>query len=184
MKSYKPIELGFCSQRFGENKVDFYKKLGLNGHNGIDFSCPTGTKIHWNCAVNGKVVRAVDDPTKGVGVYVVAEEGEERYMFLFWHNLRNKVDVGDIVVPGQLIAISDNTGLYTTGPHLHWGKYVVDELNRILNRDNGYGGAVDPILEGYTDTFIKKLIDKISMLKRIIQLMKMIIEIKIKLKGR
>jgi len=150
MKTYKPIGLGFCSQKFGENKVPFYKQLNMLGHNGIDWGCQIGTPIHWNGSKRGTVTRVVSEPTKGMGVYIRCEDN----LYVFWHTSENLVQAGDEVESGDLIAKSGNSGLYTTGPHLHWGWYKIDPNGNILNRDNGYGGAIDPINEDYTDVFI------------------------------
>ena len=168
MKFFKPIQWGFCSQRFGENKVPFYKQMNLDGHNGIDFACQKGTKIYWNGEGKGKVIKTIASPTQGFGVYIVTEDELGRFMYIYWHNLENKVKAGDIVEMGNLIALADSTGQYTTGHHLHWGKYEVDSNNWILNKDNGYGGAIDPIDNTYIDTFVLDIVEKkLEVLKKI-----------------
>jgi septal ring factor EnvC (AmiA/AmiB activator) len=47
------------------------------------------------------------------------------------------VKVGDQVDEGQQLGLSDNTG-NSTGPHLHWGYYIIPR-----NRDNGFNGYID-----------------------------------------
>jgi len=42
------------------------------------------------------------------------------------------------------MGISDNTGKYTTGNHLHFGLKKCDKTGRTLDYDNGYHGAIDP----------------------------------------
>ena len=50
----------------------------------------------------------------------------------------------------HIIAYTDNTGPYTTGPHLHWnGRLLRQKENggwEIVDRDNGYFGYFDMML--------------------------------------
>jgi murein DD-endopeptidase MepM/ murein hydrolase activator NlpD len=47
---------------------------------------------------------------------------------------------------GQILALADNTGRYTTGSHLHFGVKVQYYINGawVQISQNGYNGAVDP----------------------------------------
>src|SRR5690606_2612627 len=98
------------TQVFGVNG-DYYKRFAvdgvpLRGHNGIDFGTPNGTAI---CAVaDGRVVEVADEGHKGYGKYVklVHPWGESLYAHLSQH----LCDIGSIVVAGETIGLSGNTG--------------------------------------------------------------------------
>ena len=45
---------------------------------------------------------------------------------------------------GELIGQADNTGIYTTGDHLHFQIKECDRDGNTHNRGNGYNGAFDP----------------------------------------
>lgn len=50
---------------------------------------------------------------------------------------------------GSILGFSDNTGEYTNGAHLHFGMYIYwKQLDGSFAKDsdNGYDGAVDPLL--------------------------------------
>jgi murein DD-endopeptidase MepM/ murein hydrolase activator NlpD len=78
----------------------------------------------------------------GIGV----ELWGEGFKTFYYHHLKNspKVQVGVKIGEGETIAEADNTGKYTTGDHLHFEKYLVDKNGTTLNKDNGYGGSIDP----------------------------------------
>lgn len=126
------------TQVFGVNG-DYYSRykvdgVPLKGHNGIDFATPNGTAI---CAVAaGRVVEAADEGSAGYGKYVKLSHawGESLYAHLSQH----LCDVGDIVLAGETIGLSGNTG-NSTGPHLHYGMRV-----QPFNRRDGWGGYTDP----------------------------------------
>lgn len=153
MKIFKPFVGNFpISQRFGENQNPFYAGEGLKGHQGIDIAMPNGTPII--SAVNGTVVAISKDIQKGEGVAILSSDrfdykGQECLLdTIYWH-LQDKsilVNVGDKVVIGQRIGLSNNTG-QSTGPHLHFSviPMATDGSRRALaGMDNGYKGCVDP----------------------------------------
>lgn len=139
-----PVDAKYqLSQWFGDNKVStahFYSSLGLKGHNGLDFACPTGTSIY---ASHGGEIKVGQTAAGGVFCWVINKElGIKTF---YCHLKQNLKKTGDKVLQGELIAISDNTGSYTTGAHLHFGVYEINKNGEVLNSDNGYGGAVDPV---------------------------------------
>lgn len=144
MKTSLPFKTNFrIGQLFG-NPSDMYTSIGLKAHNGLDFSCPTGTEII--SVLDGEIEYAGADSSAGLGIYVISKMGDTFYRFIYWHLESFKVKVGDKVKQGDVIGISDNTG-YSTGAHLHFGaKPVVwNGYTWSSAKDgDGYRGAVDP----------------------------------------
>lgn len=86
-------------------------------HYGTDFAVPTGTPIVapedgvvWMAGWNGDA-----------GLMVAINSGNVQHKLM--HLSKIKVSPGEKVKKGQVVALSGNTGL-STGPHLHWSKYV------------------------------------------------------------
>ena len=151
MLQAKPLDNCHITQPFGANAAPFYAQLGMKGHNGTDFEAATGTPIY--AVFNGTVVQAtaVEDAgsmTKGRFIYLESQpEGDKKYQALYFHLEHVTVKVGDTVTAGQQIGTTDNSGQYTTGPHLHFGLYEFTNQNGAwvnLNKSNGYNGAIDP----------------------------------------
>lgn len=139
-------------QSFGSNAVSFYKSLGYKGHTGIDYKATTGTETLAVCS--GEVIYAGDDGSGGLVVEYLSDQLEVKgqkikLRFLHYHLLRPLVKAGDAVMPGQEVGLTDNTGLYTTGPHLHFGCKILykvpdNEGGWVTDFNNGYKGAVNP----------------------------------------
>jgi murein DD-endopeptidase MepM/ murein hydrolase activator NlpD len=127
------------SQLFGKNP-SMYKQFGWKGHNGIDFDCPTGTKLL--SGVDGVVTTAYNN-IGGWGYHIYIWDKVQKIMTIHAHLKSLNVKVGDKVKSGQLIGLSNNTG-NSTGPHLHFGIYKVDGNGNKINMSNGYGGAINP----------------------------------------
>lgn len=126
------------------NPNQMYTNLGYRGHNGIDFGCPTGTPV--KASIMGKVEFVGEDSSAGRGIYIISEFGGLIVRCIYWHLMSFNCSVGDTVEQGQVIGISDNTGM-STGPHLHFGmKPVKFNGTTYVNAygDNGFGGSVDP----------------------------------------
>lgn len=86
-------------------------------HYGTDFGVPVGTPIVapedgvvWMAGYNGDA-----------GLMVAINSGNVQHKLM--HLSKIKVSPGEKVKKGQVVALSGNTGL-STGPHLHWSKYV------------------------------------------------------------
>jgi hypothetical protein len=145
MKIYLPVT-NKLSQGYYENATSIYKKLGMLGHGGYDFATPSNTPIPWHCDLEGKVSQIMTLPNSGLCLIIIVEEGEEHKRFGYAHLKKVCVKVGDMVKLGDLIAISDNTGAGSTGPHLHVDKCLcihdAKDNYTILNSDNGYFGAI------------------------------------------
>lgn len=109
----------FGSARVFNNELKSY-------HSGTDFRAKIGTEIY--ASNRGKVVIAKHRFLAGGSV--VLDHGEGIFS-MYYHCSEIKVEVGQIVEKGDLIALSGATGR-VSGPHLHFG---------ILIR----GAQVDPL---------------------------------------
>ncbi len=120
------------TQGFGENP-DVYARFGIPGHNGIDFSMPTGTSI---LAVDaGKVIAKVEDP-EGFGKYIKLQHSWGQTLYA--HLNEFKIRKNQKVQAGQEIGLSGNTG-FSTGPHLHFGMRVDP-----YSTSDGWNGYTNP----------------------------------------
>ena len=134
-----PLNLPFLvSQKWNENP-EYYNKIGMKGHNGWDFSVPEGTKVF--AVHDGTVWFSGVDGTMSNTILIDTIDGTLRTAYAHLSIL--KVNNGDKVKKGQLIALSGNTGRYTSGPHLHFGVHTINNYSDI-DRYNGYNGCVDP----------------------------------------
>ena len=141
IKLKSPLKYVLITQPWGVNYLDFYKKMGMLGHNGIDFSANENTFV--SATHDGKITWAGKDGDGGISVQILSTNIGEGFYTLYYHLKEVKVDVGDEVKAGDIIGIPNNTGKYTTGNHLHFG--LKKTFNgATVNKDNGYGGAIDP----------------------------------------
>ena len=89
-------------------------------HTGIDFPCPTGSKI---VAAQKGIVVKVRRLNYSYGYYVMVYHGTDakgrKVVTLYAHNSSIMVSVGQSVRKGQQIAKSGSTG-NSTGPHCHF----------------------------------------------------------------
>lgn len=124
-----------CQTQGFSGNAEMYAPFGIIGHNGLDFSYDDGTEVF---ASHDGVATCSEDSMKGLGV-VVTTEG---FKTLYWHMASFSVTSGQSVKAGDLLGLGDNTG-FSTGPHLHYGLKLLDSNGAVLNRDNGYDGAID-----------------------------------------
>jgi len=201
MKIYLPIDTHRKTQGFGENLAcisrmqkittkrgsfcpvgyqDFYKSIGMKGHNGEDWACFYKEPIFFPVAATKKGGGFMEwysveasDTAGGIGVDVISRESllidvlpeeagpharalwkaQNRYLrvkFRFWHMDTAWKDRS--VMLGEMIGLGDSTGA-SSGDHIHWGMKFVDAHDLTLDRDNGYYGAV-PIDNWLEDKFI------------------------------
>ncbi len=117
--------------RFSWPVPHFYKvssnfgPRGRKHHDGIDIPAPKGTPI---VAVDTGVVIYSDNGIRGYGNMIVIAHGDDIFT-VYAHNKSNKVDKGDRVDKGQVIAQIGNTGR-STGPHLH---FEIRVKNKVRN---------------------------------------------------
>lgn len=138
------------TQVFGVNKSS-YTRFGLLGHNGIDFGTPTGTKLF--SGFKGQIINLGYDEG-GFGNFVTVAtrvkpfvyKGKTVRSFYTIHAHLSKFGnfkPYDHVDTFDVIGYSGNTG-NSTGPHLHWGLYLIGNANQVLFTDNGFKGAMNP----------------------------------------
>jgi murein DD-endopeptidase MepM/ murein hydrolase activator NlpD len=137
-----PVRDISVTQPFGVNYLDFYQKLGMRGHNGIDFLARRGCPVL--ASHDGVVTNAGMDG--GGGIIVELYNQADSYKTLYYHllNVAPKIQKGVRVGAGEIVGNANNTGIYTTGDHLHFGMKFTDKNGNTLNHGNGYFGAVDP----------------------------------------
>jgi hypothetical protein len=124
----------FITQEFGSNDVSYPPP----GHPGTDYRAAEGTVIRAPCA--GEV--HIGNPTGGYRAYGIHAwvKGKDSQGRVFWvilaHLSRILVDEHETVQPGNILALSGNTGR-STGPHLHLGVETRDV-------NSGYQDWIDP----------------------------------------
>jgi len=134
-----------------------YQFLGLKGHNGIDIPVVTGTEII--ASHNGVVWNTIKD---GAGGLWVELWDDMQLLRTYYGHLREfKVTKGQRVKAGDVLAISNNTGL-SKGPHLHWGLKQTDDKGNSIELNNGFNGAIDPLpyltfFKDMTESEVKRL---------------------------
>jgi murein DD-endopeptidase MepM/ murein hydrolase activator NlpD len=107
-----PVRVGYLSSGFGRRTDPFTGRPEF--HSGVDFAGPRGSEV---LAVAGGVV-SFAGTKPGYGRVVEIDHGNG-YMTRYAHNERNKVDVGDPVRPGDVIATMGNSGR-ASGVHVHF----------------------------------------------------------------
>ena len=145
MKIARPLDWCKVTQPYGVNFVDFYQKLGLKSHNGIDLRADRGTPCY--SAFDGVVTVAGDIPGYGITIFLESEETSYKgkncvLEAVYGHLDRTISKVGKLVGKGELIGYTDNTGIYTTADHLHFGIRPKFEYGYI---NNGNHGWIDPV---------------------------------------
>ena len=119
----RPVLSGWLSSAYGSRTDPFTGKRAW--HQGVDFAGAEGVHI---IAVASGVVSWSGERT-GYGTLVEIAHGDgltTRYA----HNRENRVEVGDLVRQGDVIALMGNSGR-STGPHVHFEIFK-------------HGRAVDP----------------------------------------
>lgn len=123
------------TQGFGQNP-DHYLPYGMQGHNGIDFGVPEGTIVY---APHDGTATVKDNGTSDYGLHVIVDDGKRRSYLC--HLSEATVTNGQAIYQGDPIGKSGKTG-DATAAHLHWS-YKQVKNGAVLNKENGYQGAVD-----------------------------------------
>ena len=124
-------ELTRLSSPFGIRNDPIYNVPKM--HSGLDFTAPTGSKIH---ASGDGVVEVMGYSTGGYGNHVIINHGFG-YKSHYAHMSEFKTSIGKKVKRGEIIGLVGNTGK-STGPHLHY---------EIIKN----GNKIDPINFFYND---------------------------------
>lgn len=111
----RPIKKGWMSSRFGHRTDPFNGRVAM--HEGVDFAGKLGSDI---VAVGSGVVTWSGE-RYGYGQMVEINHSNG-FMTRYAHNMENKIEVGDIVKKGQVIALMGTSGR-STGPHVHFEVY-------------------------------------------------------------
>ena len=115
-----PLKEIIVTSPFGRRKAPFSGKQ--SNHKGLDLRA-NGEEVY--AMMSGEVVKVSSD--KRSGNYVTIRHGD--YTVSYCHLSKSLVRKGAIVKPGEVVAISGNTGR-STGPHLHitakYGKKHID----------------------------------------------------------
>jgi murein DD-endopeptidase MepM/ murein hydrolase activator NlpD len=114
--SIQPVtnhQLTLLTSAYGTLMHPFYRTL--RAHQGVDYVIPEGTRIF---ATADGIVREVKGKTSTSGSTVVIDHGNG-YSTSYSHLQSAKVEVGERVQRGDIIALSGNSGL-SLAPHLHY----------------------------------------------------------------
>ncbi len=127
---YWPTQDGEVTSEYG----------GEENHKGIDIAVSAGTNVY--ACEDGTVINKGNSDSSGRWVEIDHGNG---YTSKYTHNSEIKVDVGEVVEKGQLIALSGSTGSseQTQGAHLHfqieYNEEPVDPMSFKYNNDMGTG---------------------------------------------
>lgn len=190
LELFYPIYPMVITQGFGENAVPFYKKMGMLGHNGIDFWALTNTPIR--AAHDGVVTFAGEDGSAGLGIVIRTNMPFEYnassayFKTIYWHLKSFAVKANTPVLAGDIIGYADNTGM-STGSHLHFGIKPVAQGEQDwawynIEQNNGYFGAINPtpywnrLYAKDAQTILSILNQQISLLTKVVELYRLMIK--------
>jgi hypothetical protein len=122
------------------------------GHNGLDLAANLGEEVR--AAYDGVIIERLSKDT-GFGKRIsIRHLADGRSWFTVYGHLQRFVDPNEFewdwdkknvrVKKGEIIGYADSTG-FSTGNHLHFGLYPMNEDGTSFLKNNGYGGAVDPL---------------------------------------
>jgi murein DD-endopeptidase MepM/ murein hydrolase activator NlpD len=123
-------------------------------HYGIDVDLNTGDNVL--ASFEGMVRIAKYDPTYGRVIVIRHQNGLET---LYAHLSKLKVQIGDYVQAGEIIALGGNSGR-STGPHLHFEvRYLGEPINPhdIIDFDNGQLKIDKLALSGENFAYLKEI---------------------------
>ena len=102
-----------------------------DGHLAIDISVDIGTPV--KAVSNGRVL--LSEWTTQTGYVLIIDHGND-LVSIYKHNSKLLKLQGEIVKQGEIIAMSGNSGVLTSGPHLHfelWSEGFSIDPNTLIN---------------------------------------------------
>lgn len=180
---FRPVQSDKRTQRFGDNQAcartrpggapirpyqivnkkngvcppgsrEFYKLIGMKGHNGQDNATWHGEPVYHSALFKGFLLSG-HDQNGGLNVMVVSNDltvpctegcpaGTSHHVLMIYaHGLKmvgwDKKPVG----PGDNIMLADNTG-ESSGDHCHFAPKWCEADGTQIHLDNGYSGAFSP----------------------------------------
>jgi len=127
-----PLDSVRITQYFGNTPFASTGAYGGKGHNGIDLAASIGTPV--KAALSGIVLGTGNtDAVRGCysfGKWVFIKHNNGLGT-IYAHLSQISVSQGESVQTGELLGYSGETG-YATGPHLHFGVYVVSAVQIII----------------------------------------------------
>jgi murein DD-endopeptidase MepM/ murein hydrolase activator NlpD len=116
----QPIDSPRVTSPYGERTSPF-DRTKKEWHPGIDFGCVAGTKVF--APLSGRVHYAGHRDPQGFGIQLIIYHGKlpdgTPIYTQYAHLSATKVNTGDIVRMGQVVALTGNTGR-SSGAHLHF----------------------------------------------------------------
>jgi murein DD-endopeptidase MepM/ murein hydrolase activator NlpD len=100
---------------------------------GLDYNCPTGTKV-FACA-DGEVIVTDEVAKDGTGISIEIKHPDGMHT-RYLHLSKIQVKKGQKVSRGDTIALSGATGTTVTGAHLHLS--VVDKHGKFIDPDKWF----------------------------------------------
>ena len=110
-KLFYPVK-AYVSGKFGDRTNPITGKPEF--HNGVDLHVAANTPVH---APDEGVVSLFKNEKGGNQLNIICKSG---FKYGFAHLNSYLVKDGQTVGKGQVVALSGNTGTWTTGPHLHF----------------------------------------------------------------
>lgn len=184
LRLYYPTSSILLNQGFGSNAAyysRFHDSHGnpLKGHDGLDFFAQHGTPVYAAC--DGMCHFEKDSHGgEGMSIHTTTPYAFGNAVAFFivmnWHLIGDTDPKYPSPIPtdgkaypvkaGDLIGYADNTGApyESSGDHLHFGLFPVDDQENTLNIDNGFNGRIDP-WPYFTGTYaqnVQLLIQKLS----------------------
>ena len=123
------------SQPYGAIDHARYAEYG-GRHPGIDYATPVGEPFVASGA--GNVIYAGENPQRPArGIHVWLDHGDG-VQTVYMHAKQLWVRVGDRVEAGQVLGQTGASGEGVTGPHMHWGVWLLEEMQSVMR------GFVEP----------------------------------------
>jgi len=182
---YRAVKTNVLTQGFYENKNPYYATVGMKYHGGYDWLTIVDEPVYFDCSVQGMVLNCEIDGAGGLGINVITETEEGIFKHRFWHLKEFKVKAGDLVDTGDLLGISDHTGLATAN-HLHRDmkemiKNPISGAYSVKDPANGTFGTIpnERFFENmYVVDFVNSLKSQVSILTKMVEIIKQILGLK------